>query len=158
MWATATKKFMASYVNLIYHIVFSTKDRKPIITEKYQERLYEYIGGIIRKQGGIALAIKGVEDHVHVLAKLRQDKALSDVIRDFKANASGWMHDIFPELKDFAWQNGYGAFTVSGSQIEAVRRYIAEQKIHHQERSFQDEFIGLLVKNEIEFDERYLWK
>ena len=80
---------MASYVNLIYHIVFSTKERKPIITPAYQERLYEYIGGIIRKQGGIPLGINGVEDHVHVLAKLRQDKALSDVIRDFKANASG---------------------------------------------------------------------
>ena len=149
---------MASYVNLIYHIVFSTKDRKPIITEKYQARLYKYIGGIIRKQGGIALAINGVEDHVHVLAKLRQDKALSDVIRDFKANASGWMHDVFPEAQDFAWQNGYGAFTVSASQIDVVRRYIAEQKIHHHKRSFQDEFIELLVKNEIEFDERYLWK
>lgn len=149
---------MASYVNLIYHIVFSTKDRQPIITEKYQERLYEYIGGIIRKQGGIALAINGVEDHVHVLGKLRQDKALSDMIRDFKANASGWMHDVFPELKDFAWQNGYGAFTVSASQIGAISQYIAEQEIHHQKRSFQGEFTHLLRVNEIEFNEQYLWK
>ena len=149
---------MASYVNLIYHIVFSTKDRKPIITEKYQERLYEYIGGIIRKQGGIALAINGVEDHVHVLAKLRQDKALSDMIRDFKANASGWMHDVFPEAKDFSWQNGYGAFTVSASQIKAVSKYIVEQEIHHHKRSFEAEFIELLTKNEIEFNEQYLWK
>ncbi len=149
---------MASYVNLIYHIVFSTKDRKPIITEKYQARLHEYIGGIIRKQGGISLAINGVEDHVHVLAKLRQDKALSDMIRDFKANASGWMHDVFPELKDFAWQNGYGAFTVSASQIQAVRKYIAEQEIHHHKRSFQEEFVQLLCVNEIEFNEQYLWK
>ncbi len=149
---------MASYVNLIYHIVFSAKDRKPIITEKYRERLHEYIGGIIRKQGGIALAINGVEDHVHVLAKLRQDKALSDMIRDFKANASGWMHDIFPELKDFAWQNGYGAFTVSASQIEIVRKYIAEQEIHHHKRSFEDEFTQLLRVNEIEFNDQYLWK
>ena len=149
---------MASYVNLIYHIVFSTKDRKPIITEKYQERLHEYIGGIIRKQGGISLAINGVEDHVHVLAKLRQDKALSDMIRDFKANASGWMHDVFPEAKDFSWQNGYGAFTVSASQIKAVSKYIAEQEIHHHKRSFEDEFTQLLRVNEIEFNEQYLWK
>ena len=149
---------MASYVNLIYHIVFSTKDRKPIITEKYQERLHEYIGGIIRKQGGISLAINGVEDHLHVLAKLRQDKALSDMIRDFKANASGWMHDVFPEAQDFSWQNGYGAFTVSASQIPAVSKYIAEQESHHHKRSFQDEFIQLLRVNEIEFNEQYLWK
>jgi putative transposase len=73
------------------------------------------------------LAINGVADHVHVLAKLRQDKALSDVIRDLKANASGWLHEIFPELKQFAWQNGYGAFTVSASQAESVRSYIANQ-------------------------------
>lgn len=92
-----------SYVNLLYHIVFSTKERGPLITEPYQPRLYEYIGGIIRGLGGITLEINGVEDHVHVLAKLRQDKALSDVLRDLKANASGWMHEVFPELKDFAW-------------------------------------------------------
>lgn len=147
-----------SYVNLIYHIVFSTKDRRSIITDAYQDRLHEYIGGIIRRQGGIALAVNGIADHVHVLAKLRQDKALSEIIREFKASASGWMHDVFPEAQDFAWQNGYGAFTVSASQIDVVRRYIAEQALHHQKRSFQDEFIALLRANEIEFDERYLWK
>jgi putative transposase len=147
-----------SYVNLIYHIIFSTKDRAPIITPESQERLYEYIGGIIRAQGGIALAINGVADHLHVLAKLRQDKALSDMIRDFKANASGWMHNLFPEQKDFAWQNGYGAFTVSASQITEVSRYIANQEKHHQKRSFRDEFIAILKANEMEFDERYLWK
>jgi REP element-mobilizing transposase RayT len=147
-----------SYVNLIYHIVFSTKDRRPAITDDYQPRLYEYIGGIIRTQGGVALAINGMADHVHVLAKLRQDKALSDMIRDFKANASGWMHEIFPEQKDFAWQNGYGAFTVSASQVDEVSKYIANQKLHHQKRSFNDEFTAFLKVNEIGFDERYLWK
>ncbi|MBI3650921.1 MAG: IS200/IS605 family transposase [Acidobacteria bacterium] len=147
-----------SYVNLIYHIIFSTKDREPIITNAYQERLYEYIGGIIRAQGGIVLAINGIADHVHVLAKLRQDKALSEVIRDCKANASGWMHKVFPEQKDFAWQNGYGAFTVSASQIAEVRNYIANQEKHHQKRSFRDEFLAFLQANEIEFDEKYLWK
>jgi REP element-mobilizing transposase RayT len=147
-----------SYVNLIYHIIFSTKDREPMIAGEYQARLYEYIGGIIRAQGGIALAINGVADHVHILAKLRQDKALSDLIRDFKSNASNWMHSIFPEQKDFAWQNGYGAFTVSASQIAEVSRYIADQKKHHQKRSFRDEFVAFLKANEIEFDEKYLWK
>jgi putative transposase len=146
-----------SYVNLIYHIVFSTKDRTPLIKEVCQTRLNEYIGGIIRAQGGIALAINGTEDHVHILAKLRQDKALSNMIRDFKANASGWMHNVFPEPKDFAWQNGYGAFTVSSSHIDSVRRYIANQQLHHQRRSYKDEFVELLKENNIKVEEKYLW-
>ncbi|MGH9839758.1 MAG: IS200/IS605 family transposase [Blastocatellia bacterium] len=147
-----------SYVNLIYHIVFSTKDRKPIITAACESRLHEYIGGTIRGLGGIALAINGTEDHVHVLAKLRQDKAVSDVLRDLKANASGWMHNVFPDMKDFAWQNGYGAFTVSASQVDTVKNYIANQKVHHQKQSFQDEFVATLQQNDVEFDEKYLWK
>lgn len=106
------------YTNLLYHIVFSTKDRRPLITDAYQSRLYDYIGGTIRGLGGISLALNGTEDHVHLLAKLRPDSALSDVLRDLKANASGWMHDLFPELKNFSWQRGYGAFTVSQSHVE----------------------------------------
>ena|SRR5437868_47139 len=145
-----------SYTNLIYHIVFSTKDRQPLITELAKPRLYEYIGGTIRGLGGISLAINGMEDHAHVLAKLRPDKALSSVLRDLKANSSGWMHDVFPDLADFSWQRGYGAFTVSASQIERVRKYVAEQEIHHAKHTFRDEFIGLLRVNEIDFDEKYL--
>lgn len=147
-----------TYTNLIYHIVFSTKERQPIITSDYQSRLYDYIGGVIRNQGGISLGINCMEDHVHVLAKLRPDKSLSDVLRDLKSNASGWMHEVFPKMKDFAWQNGYGAFTVSSSQIAKVQDYIARQEEHHKGFSFKREFIGLLRKNEIEYDERYLWK
>jgi REP element-mobilizing transposase RayT len=146
-----------SYTNLIYHIVFSTKDRRPIITADYKNRLYEYIGGIIRGQGGILLAINGVTDHVHILAKLRPDIALSSVLRDLKANSSGWMHDVFPSARDFRWQNGYGAFTVSVSQIPKVERYIAMQEAHHAKTTFRDEFIALLRANEVEFDESYLW-
>jgi putative transposase len=120
-----------SYTNLLYHIIFSTKDRRPLITDFYEPRLCEYIGGTIRRLGGICLELNGTEDHVHVLAKLRPDKALSDVLRELKANASGWMHDVFPELNDFSWQRGYGAFTVSQSNVVDVRRYIADQKQHH---------------------------
>lgn len=154
MWGRAVAQ---SYVNLLYHIVFSTKDREPLITEARQPRLYEYVGGIVRKQGGIALAVNGMEDHVHLFAKLRQDKALSDVIRDLKAYSSGWMHKVFPELKDFTWQHGYGAFTVSASQAEGVRKYIEQQQLKHRTRTFKDEFTGFLRANGIEFDERYLW-
>jgi hypothetical protein len=106
--------------------------------------------------GGISLELNGTEDHVHLLTKLRPDKALSDVLRDLKANASGWMHDVFPELKAFTWQRGYGAFTVSQSNVDEVRRYIAHQKEHHQKVSFRNEFIQFLKANGIEYDERYL--
>lgn len=146
-----------SYTNVIYHIVFSTKDRKPLITNDREERLYEYIGGIVRGLGGILLMINGVEDHVHILAKLRPDKSVSDVLRDVKSNASGWMHDVFPDAKDFSWQNGYGAFSVGPSGIERVKAYIANQKVNHGRQSFEEEFVELLTVHEIEFDPRYLW-
>ncbi len=146
----------SSYTNLIYHVVFSTKDRRPLLTDDCQARLYEYIGGAIRGLGGVSLGINGTQDHVHVLAKLRPDNALSDVLRDLKANASGWMHDVFPELKDFSWQRGYGAFTVSESNVEKVRDYIARQKEHHQKQSFRDEFLKFLKSNGIEYDEKYI--
>lgn len=146
-----------SFTNLIYHIVFSTKNRQPLITNDVKSRMYDYLGGTIRKQGGISLAINGMDDHIHVLAKLRPDKAVSDVLRDLKANSSGWMHEIFPDLKDFSWQNGYGAFTVSASQTDKVMEYIANQEKHHLKiGSFRDEFIKLLRANKIEFDEKYL--
>jgi REP element-mobilizing transposase RayT len=145
-----------SFTNLIYHIIFSTKDRRPIIKERYQARLYDYIGGIIRSQGGVLIEIIGTEDHVHVLAKLRPDKALSGVIRELKSNASGWMHDIFPDLEDFTWQRGYGAFTVSESNVREVQHYITRQKEHHQKKSSRDEFIEFLKLNGIEFEERFL--
>lgn len=145
-----------SYTNLLYHIIFSTKDRRPLITASYESRLYDYIGGTFRGMGGICLELNGTGDHVHLLTKLRPDKALSDVLRELKANASGWMHDVFPKLKDFSWQRGYGAFTVSQSNLDDVRRYIVSQKEHHKRVSFRDEFISFLKANEIEYDERYL--
>jgi len=145
-----------SYTNLLYHIIFSTKDRRPLITPDYEVRLYDYIGGTIRELEGVSLALNGTEDHLHLLAKLRPDRALSDVLRKLKANASGWMHRVFPRLENFTWQQGYGAFTVSQSNVKEVQRYIARQKLHHQKVSFRDEFIRHLIANEIEFDARYL--
>ena len=145
-----------SYTNLLYHIEFSTKDRRPLIRSEYEPRIDDYIGGTIRSLGGICLGLNGTEDHIHLLAKLRPDRALSDVLRDLKANASGWMHDVFPSLKHFSWQRGYGAFTVSQSNVNEVRRYIAKQKLHHRKISFRDEFIEFLKANGIEYDERYV--
>ena len=145
-----------SYTNLLYHIVFSTKDRRPLITPEYELRLYDYLGGTIRKLGGISLELNGTKDHVHLLAKLRPNCALSDVLRDLKANAIGWMNLVFPSLRNFSWQRGYGAFTVSESHVEAIRRYIARQKEHHRKITFRDEFIQFLKANGIEYDERFL--
>ncbi|PYS98015.1 MAG: IS200/IS605 family transposase [Acidobacteria bacterium] len=147
-----------SYTNLLYHLVFSTRDRRPLITPDRRARLYEYVGGAIRNEGGISLGIGGIEDHVHILAKLRPDKALSDLLRTLKANSSGWMHDVFPAAKNFYWQNGYGAFSVSSSQVPVVSNYIANQDRHHKNTSFRDEFIQILRAHKVEFDEKYLWK
>ena len=116
--------------------------------QMWKPQLYDYIGGIIRGLGGICLELNGTEDHVHLLAKLRPDCALSDILRELKANATGWMHEVFPEQKDFSWQRGYGAFTVSQSHVEQVSRYIRRQKEHHQKISFRAEFI--------QYDERYV--
>ena len=145
-----------SYTNLLYHIVFSTKDRRPLITPEHEIRLYDYIGGTLRQIGGICLELNGTADHLHLLAKLRPTRAVSDLLRDLKANASGWMHDVFPSMKDFSWQRGYGAFTVSQSNIETVRRYITKQKEHHRRISFRDEFIQFLRDNGIEYDDRFI--
>jgi REP element-mobilizing transposase RayT len=145
-----------SYTNLLYHFVFSTKERRKLITVEYEARLYDYIGGIIRGLGGISLELNGTEDHIHLLAKLRPDRAISDVLRDLKSNATGWMHDVFPSVKNFCWQRGYGAFTLSQSNVEEVRTYIRHQKEHHQKISFRDEFIQFLRENGIQYDERFI--
>ena len=146
-----------SYTSLFYHIVFSTKERYPFLNLDVRARVYDYLGGAIRSEEGTSLIVNGVADHVHILARLRQDKAIADVLRDIKANSSGWIHDRFPNLSKFAWQGGYAAFTVSKSQLGVVQRYIANQEGHHQKITFQEELIALLKAHEIEFDERYLW-
>jgi len=140
-----------------YDVVFSTRERQPWPDPVISTRLYEYPGGALHSEGGTSMSINGCADHIHVLAKLRQDKAVSDVLRAIKANSSGWIHRTFVTLRGFAWQNGYGAFTVSQSQVEKVQRYIANQQRHHQRVSFKEEFIALLNAHGIDYDEKYLW-
>jgi len=144
-----------SHTQLLYHIVFSTKDRTPAIRDGVSKRLYPYIRGIFHERGGSVLAINGIEDHLHTLAQLRQDKALSDVVRDVKAASSGWMRK--QGERSFGWQNGYGGFTVSYSQRGRVRAYIEGQQAHHRRKAFKEEFEMLLRSHGIAFDERYLW-
>ena len=146
-----------SYCNLIYHLVFATKRRENRLHESVRPRLHEYLGGAIRGEGGVALIVGGTADHVHLLAKLRQDKTVADILRDVKSNSSAWIHRTCPDGTEFAWQAGYGAFTVSASQIEKVRQYISTQEQHHRAMSFEDEFVALLRAHGVEYDERYIW-
>jgi REP element-mobilizing transposase RayT len=146
-----------SYCNLLYHVTFSTKHREPWLSSEMAGKVHAYLGGIIRDAGGIALIVNGIADHVHLLAKLRQDIAVSDVVRDLKARSSGWIHRTFPHYDGFAWQQGYGAFTVSASQVGKVHRYILRQQEHHRRVTFQNEFITLLDAHDVEYDLRYIW-
>ncbi len=145
-----------SQCNLIYHLVFSTKGRQPWLHGDVRSRVHQYIGGVIRRQCGVPLIVNGTFDHVHILAKLAQDKALSNVLRDIKSNSSSWIHRTFPDLQGFQWQAGYGAFTVSTSHTETLRRYIVRQEEHHRKLSFKDELVRLLRAHGIAYDERHM--
>jgi len=147
----------STYTNLLYHIIFSTKDRRPFINKKFREELLPYIGGIIRDAGGVPLEIGGVEDHVHIFAKFSPTLAIAEAVRLIKANSSKWAGERPDLVRAFAWQTGYAAFTVSKSQAGSVRRYIRNQEEHHRKKSFKEELLALLEKHEIEYDERYLW-
>jgi REP element-mobilizing transposase RayT len=146
-----------SFTCLHYHLVFGTKHREPVITPEIRPRLWEYLGGITRGEGGTAVAVGGTADHVHLLVRLHQQTAVADFMRQVKSNSSGWAHDTFPDVRGFWWQGGYGAFTVSLSGLDQVKAYIANQEEHHRTVTFQDEFRDLLIRHGIEFDEKYLW-
>ena len=123
-----------------------------------KERLFPYLGGIIRAHDGKALIINGPTDHVHILASLAAKHSLSDLMRELKADSSGWVHKYFQDQRSFGWQIGYGAFSVSESNRPDVEKYIAGQEDHHRTVSFKDEFVAFLKKHGIEYDERYLWE
>jgi putative transposase len=146
----------SSYCNLLYHIVFSTKRREPWLTSTIRPRIHQYLGGAVREEKGIAMIVNGTADHIHILAKLRQDKAIAKLIGELKANSSGWISRTFEDCAGFAWQEGYGAFTVRGSQLSKVYRYIERQEEHHRRVSFLEEFKILLKAHDLPFDERYL--
>jgi REP element-mobilizing transposase RayT len=139
------------------HIIFSTKNRAPMIATALQPRLFDYIGGIVQAEKNCLIAAGGMPDHVHLLVSLGREASIADTIRLIKANSSKWIHETFQQLHDFAWQSGYGAFAVSFSNIGAVKRYIARQEDHHRQRTFQDEYREFLKVHEIAFDERYVW-
>jgi REP element-mobilizing transposase RayT len=146
-----------TYTKLLYHLVFSTKNRVPIISERLQDDLYSYIGGIVRGEGGDLLEIGGMPDHVHLLTKFKPNKSVSEMLNRIKAKSSKWVNEEKPKMRKFGWQDGYAALSVSQSAVKAVKRYIENQESHHLRQSFQDEFIALLEKHGIEYEDRYLW-
>ena len=146
-----------SYTNFLYHIVFGTKGRLPLITDELKPQLHIYMGGTVRGLGGIAFEINGMNDHVHLLVKVSPTVKFSDFLRDLKASSSKWVNKNGILKTKFAWQRRYGAFTVSESQFEIVRNYIRNQEEHHKKFDFKSEFESLLRANNIEIDE-YLWK
>ena len=146
-----------TYSQILLHIVFSTKRRAPWITADVAARLYAYLGGIVRAEKGVLYDIGGVEDHVHLYLRWRTDESISDLMRTTKARSSRWVHETFPELGEFAWQEGYSVFSVSKSQEEAVRKYIDGQAEHHRREDFKSELLRLLRAHGIEFDERYVF-
>src|SRR3954469_3877344 len=146
-----------SLVKIIVHIVFSTKDRVPLITPDIEPRLYGYISGIITNNGGRMIIAGGVADHIHLLVSMgRVD--IGELIGDIKRDSSVWMKEQGTQFAKFYWQRGYGAFSVSQSNVAAVSTYIQSQKEHHNKQTFEDEFRELCRRYEVELDERYCWE
>lgn len=144
-----------SYTNLLYHLVYATKERAPLINADLKPRLHEYLGGIVKGLNSVPIEINGMSEHVHLLVRIRPTISVADFLSKLKSNSSSWAKR---QTKGrFAWQARYGAFTVSKSQVNRVRQYIRDQERHHLDMSFEQEFEALLKNNGIEFDEQYLW-
>ena len=146
-----------TYSNLFYHIVFSTKGRQNLIDRKTEERVWEYIGGIARMHGIIAVQVGGFENHIHVLILAKPKFAPSQIVQWLKGESSRWIHETFPELAKFEWQDGYGIFSVSKSSVLDVVGYIKNQREHHLKQSFEDEYISMLKLNGIDHEERFVF-
>jgi REP-associated tyrosine transposase len=143
----------STYSQLHFHIIFGVKERRALINTTMRERLHQYIGGIVRKEGGVLQAIGGSSDHIHLLLALPPAKNAADIVRVVKSNSSKWIHEEFPQMKIFSWQVGYSAFSVSHSNVEAVKDYIENQEEHHQKMSFSEEWKAILEKHGIVIDE-----
>jgi len=144
-----------TYSNLIYHIVFSTKDRAPWVIKQIRPELFAYIGALVKELKGIPLIINGVDDHIHMLICLQPTVSPSDAMRFIKSNSSRWMTE--KTKSDFSWQKGFGIFSVSRSGVNAVMEYIRDQESHHAKCDFRDEYLAMLAKNGVELEAQYLW-
>jgi putative transposase len=147
-----------SLVQIYLHIVFSTKNRAPLLEDAtLRDEMHNYLGGTCNQLDCPVLRVGGVADHVHVLCRLGKTMAISHLIQELKRESSKWIKTKGPQWSDFYWQNGYGAFSVSSAHVEALRVYIANQEKHHRTAMFQDEFRRLLTKYGVQWDERYVW-
>ena len=147
-----------SLARVVLHVVFSTKNRVPFLKNpKLRARLHAYMAGVLQNIGCEPILINGVEDHVHILCNLARTVTIAGLVEEAKKSPSKWMKEQGPDYRDFFWQGGYGSFSVSQSNVEQVRAYVATQDEHHREVSFQDEFRALCRKHGVEIDERYVW-
>jgi REP element-mobilizing transposase RayT len=146
-----------SYTSSLFHCVWSTKDRRPTIAAEFRDRLWAYLGGIARENRMKALAVGGTADHVHVLLSLPSTLAVAKAVQLLKGGASKWVHDTIRDHRAFAWQEGYGAFSIGVSQVAPTVTYIGRQEDHHRRKTFQEEFLGFLEKHGIDYDPRYVW-
>lgn len=147
-----------SYVSNLVHYIFSTKERFPFIDQDLELRLWPYMGGIAKENGMKAITIGGAADHVHALVSLPATLSVAKGIQLIKGGSSKWVHDTFPQYHKFAWQEGYGAFSVSVSQVRTVIVYIDKQKEHHRKKNFEEEFIEFLDKHGVKYDPRYVFR
>jgi len=146
-----------TYSSLHYHIIFSTKNRVNWIKSEFEPRIWPYLGGISRKHKMTALQVGGCEDHIHALIQAPPVYSPSQIAQYLKGDSSKWIHEEFSTMRDFGWQDGYGAFTVSKRDLPDVIRYIKNQHEHHRRKTFQEEYLEFLKEYGIEYDERYLW-
>ncbi len=148
----------SAFTQNYYHTVFSTKQRRNLILPEFESRLFQFMGGIVRDLRCALLAINGMPDHVHLLVRYRADLSHSEMLREIKGRSSKWLNESYPEIGRFQWQEGYGGFTVSRSAVPLVEAYIVRQKEHHQRQDFKTEFLELLRRHGIEFDENEVFR
>ena len=146
-----------TYTTLYYHIVFGTSKRLPVLSKDMQDRVWAYLGGIARDNDMTAIAVGGMNDHAHVLLRMRPTQTVSKATQLLKGGSSLWIHQTFPALRGFGWQDGYGAFTVCRHHVDEVAEYVRCQREHHRKKTFQEEYLGFLKEYGVEFDERYVW-
>ena len=147
---------MHSFQSSLIHCTWSTKNREPLLVPDLRQRLWPYLGGISRENKMKALAIGGAADHVHIFVSLPPTLSVAKAVQLLKGNSSKWIHETFPKLRSFSWQEGYGAFSISVSGIEATTAYIRNQAEHHRTRSFQEEFSAMLREHGLPYEERLL--
>jgi putative transposase len=145
------------HLSLMIHFVWSTKGCEPFLSPDWRHRMYGYIGGVLRNKKAVLICAGGTSDHVHLYASLPSTITIAETVNFMKSNSSRWVHENHSHLRAFAWQDGYGAFSVSKSAEQKLIEYIENQEMHHRKRDFKEEFLDLLKKHNIEYNEKYLW-